>query len=158
MLFRSGIEGNTVKEENIKFLPIYMGLEGEETQGLCVGTENYFAINSQADPQKQKMAEDFLAWLYTSDAGRDLVTNELGFIAPYDTFKEEEAPSDPLGREVYDWMNREGKESVPWIFSVFPSQNFKNDFGAALLQYAQGTKDWASVKSTFVNRWKEEAA
>lgn len=154
----AGIEGNTVKEENIKFLPIYMGLEGEETQGLCIGTENYFAINSKADAQKQKMAEDFLAWLYTSDTGRDLVTNKLGFIAPYDTFKEDEAPSDPLGREVYDWMRREGKESVPWIFSIFPSQNFKNDFGAAILQYAQGTKDWASVKNTFVSRWKEEAA
>ncbi len=151
------ISGNTVEEENIKFLPLYIGLEGEENQGLCVGTEVYFAINSKADPQKQKMAEDFLDWLYTSESGKDLVTNKLGFIAPYDSFEEDEAPSDPLGREVYQWMRREGVETVPWVFSVFPSQNFKNDFGAALLQYAQGTKDWASVKNIFVTRWKEEA-
>ncbi len=152
------VGGNTVKEENIKFLPLYMGLEGEENQGLCVGTETYFAINSKADPEKQKMAEDFLAWLYTSDTGKDLVSTKLGFIAPYDTFGEEEAPRDPLGREVYSWMRKEGVESVPWIFSIFPSQNFKNDFGAALLQYAQGTKTWSDVKNTFVTRWKEEAA
>jgi raffinose/stachyose/melibiose transport system substrate-binding protein len=55
-------------------------------------------------------------------------------------------------------MNKEDVNTVPWIFSIFPSQNFKTDFGAALLQYAQGTKSWDEVVSTFVTRWKEEAA
>lgn len=152
----NGVSGNVVKAENIKFLPLYTGIEGEEKQGLCIGTENYFAINSQASAEKQKMAEDFLSWLYTSETGKDFVTNKLHFIAPYDTFEEKEAPSDPLGREVYEWMNREEVETVPWIFSIFPSQNFKNDFGAALLQYAQGTKSWNDVVTLFATRWKEE--
>ena len=152
----NGVSGNVVKAENIKFLPLYTGIEGEEKQGLCIGTENYFAINSQASAEKQKMAEDFLSWLYTSETGKDFVTNKLHFIAPYDTFEEKEAPSDPLGREVYEWMNRDGVETVPWIFSIFPSQNFKNDFGAALLQYAQGTKSWNDVVTLFATRWKEE--
>lgn len=154
----SGISGNTVKESDIRFLPIYSGIPGEETQGLCVGTENYFAINSQASAEKQKKAEDFLLWLYTSESGKDLVTNKLNFIAPYDTFKESETPSDPLGKEVYSWMNKEGVNTVPWTFSVFPGQNFKNDFGAALLQYVQGNKTWNEVVSTFITRWKEESA
>lgn len=154
----SEVSGNRVKAENIKFLPLYTGVEGEEKQGLCVGTENYFAINSQASAEKQKMAEDFLAWLYTSESGKDFVTNKLNFIAPYDTFEEAEEPSDPLGKEVYRWMNKEGVETVPWIFSIFPSQNFKTDFGAALLQYAQGNKTWDEVVSIFVTRWKEEIA
>ncbi len=152
------INGNTVSAENIKFLPLYIGVEGEERQGLCVGTENYFAINKQASPEKQKMAEDFLTWLYTSESGKALVTDKLGFIAPYDTFSDSEAPKDPLGREVYSWMNKENVNTVPWIFSVFPGQSFKNDFGAAILQYAQGTKTWDDVKGTFINRWKEESA
>lgn len=152
----NGVSGNVVKAENIKFLPLYTGIEGEEKQGLCIGTENYFAINSQVSEEKQKMAEDFLSWLYTSETGKDFVTNKLHFIAPYDTFEEKEAPSDPLGREVYEWMNREDVETVPWIFSIFPSQNFKNDFGAALLQYAQGTKSWNDVVTLFATRWKEE--
>lgn len=152
-----GVSGNTVESEKIKFLPIYIGADNEENQGLCVGTENYFAINSQASAEKQKMAEDFLNWLYTSETGKDLVTNKLNFIAPYDTFEEEEVPADPLGKEVYEWMSKENVNTVPWIFSIFPSQNFKTDFGAALLQYAQGTKSWNEVVSTFVTRWKEEA-
>ncbi len=152
----SHVNGNVVRAEDIKFLPLYTGIEGEETQGLCVGTENYFAVNSKASPEKQKMAEDFLNWLYTSDSGKDLVTNTLNFIAPYDTFEEAEAPSDPLGKEVYRWMNADDVNTVPWIFSIFPSQNFKSDFGAALLQYAQGTKNWDGVVTQFRNGWKEE--
>lgn len=152
------VNGNTVKSEKIKFLPLYIGAEGEYDQGLCVGTENYFAINAKASPEKQQLAEDFLTWLYTSESGKDMVTNELGFIAPYDTFEEDEAPADPLGKEVYEWMNREGVNTVPWVFSVFPSQNFKSDFGAALLQYAHGNRDWNDVVSLFRTRWKEESA
>ncbi len=150
------ISGNTVKAEDIKFLPMYTGVDGEDKQGLCVGTENYFAVNKQAPAEKQQLAIDFITWLYTSDSGKDLVTNELGFIAPYDTFEENEAPSDPLGREVYSWMNKEDVYTVPWVFSVFPGQSFKNDVGAGLLQYAQGTKSFEDVKEIFVNRWKEE--
>ena len=65
-------------------------------------------------------------------------------------------PADPLGKEVYSWMNKEDVYTVPWVFSVFPGQSFKNDVGAGLLQYAQGTKTWEDVKTVFVNRWKEE--
>ena len=32
------LDGNVVKKEDIKFLPIYTGVEGEEKQGLCVVT------------------------------------------------------------------------------------------------------------------------
>ena len=152
------VSGNRVKAENIKFLPMYTGAEGEETQGLSVGTEVYFAVNSQASAEKQKLATDFLTWLYTSESGKAMVTEKLGFIAPYDTFEDNEVPTDPLGKEVYSWMNKEGIDTVPWAFSVFPSQDFKTDFGSALLQYAQGTRTWESVVETVIKRWKEEAA
>ena len=48
--------------------------------------------------------------------------------------------------------------NIPWQFTLFPGQTFKDDFGAALLQYAQGTKTWDDVKDTVVTRWKEESA
>ncbi len=150
------VSGNQVKEDKIRLMPIYMGLPGEEKQGLCVGTENYFAVNAQASPEKQQLAEDFLLWLYTSETGKAFVTDRLHFIAPYDTFEEDEVPSDPLGREVYQWITKEDVQTLPWTFSIFPSQNFKTDLGAALLQYAQGNSTWEAVKATFVKRWKEE--
>ena len=151
------VKGNTVKPENIKYLPIYMGFENEENQGLCIGTENFFAINSKASEEEQKATEDFIYWLFSSEKGKTFVINELDLISPFDTFKEEEVPDDPLAKEVIRWMNTENIETIPWNFTVFPSQTFKSDFGSALLQYAQGTKTWNDVKNIFVNRWESES-
>jgi raffinose/stachyose/melibiose transport system substrate-binding protein len=151
-----GVEGNTVKPEDIKFLPIYIGLPGEEKQSISIGTENFYAINSQASPEKQKLAADFIYWLFSSDTGKKFVTNDLNFIAPFDTFGDNEKPTDPLSLEVIRYMSNTDLYNVAWNFTVFPSQTFKDDFGAALLQYAQGTMKWDDVKTLFVTEWKSE--
>jgi raffinose/stachyose/melibiose transport system substrate-binding protein len=153
----SDVTGNVVASEDIKFLPIYTGVSGEETQGLCVGTENFFAINAKASAEQQKLAEDFLYWLYSSEKGKDFVLNKLNFIAPFDTFSESERPSDPLANEIVNWMGKDGYASVAWNFTVFPSQTFKDEFGSALLQYAQGNKPWDDVTTTVVEKWKSES-
>ncbi len=153
----SGISGNVVKADKIKMLPLYTGHSGEEKQGICIGTEGYLAINKKASPEQQKAAADFLYWLYSSETGKKFVTEKLQFIAPFDTFGEEDRPSDPLGAEVYRWQEKEDVENLPWSFTVFPGQNFKKDFGAALLQYVQGTKSWSQVVDTFKQRWSEES-
>ena len=152
-----GIEGNTVEDEDIKFMPIYMGIEGEETQGLCIGTENYLAINKTLSEEKQKLAEDFLYWLFTSETGKEYVTDELDFITPFTSFDTDEVPDDPLAREVVSWMAREDKNSIDWNFTLFPSQTFKDNFGSSLLSYAQGTKPWNEVRDSVVNDWKRES-
>lgn len=153
----SGVAGNTVTENDIKYLPIYTGVEGEESQGLCVGTENYFAVNSKVSEEKQEMSIAFLEWLFSSDTGKAYVTNDLGFIAPFTTFNDDEKPADPLAKEVLSWMEKD-VNSVPWTFAAFPSENFKNAFGDALLEYAQGQKGWDEVVNTVQESWKTEVA
>jgi len=152
------VSGNKVKAENVKFLPIYTGVEGEEAQGLAVGTENFYAINAMASEEEQKAAADFIYWLYSSEQGKKYVVEKFGFIAPFDTFTANETPTDPLSVEVRNWMNKEGINSVPWNFTLFPSAQFKEDFGASLLKYAQGSKDWADVVKDTVAGWQKESA
>lgn len=154
----SGVSGNVVKAEDIKFLPIYTGVSGEEKQGLCIGTENYFCINGKVSEDKQKASADFLNWLYTSDKGKEYVTKKLGFIAPFDSFSDSERPDDPLAKEVTNWMSKKDIRTVEWAFESFPSQDYKNAVGAALLEYAQGGKTWDDVKSAVVDGWKTEKA
>lgn len=151
------VSGNKVKEENVKFLPIYTGVEGEESQGLAVGTENFYAINESATEQERQAAADFIYWLYSSDMGKQYVVEKFGFIAPFDTFDEDERPADPLATEVLNWMEKEGVDSVPWNFTLFPSAQFKEDFGASLLKYAQGSKTWADVVKDMVAGWEKES-
>jgi raffinose/stachyose/melibiose transport system substrate-binding protein len=152
----SGVEGNTVKADDVAFLPIYTGVAGEEKQSISVGTENFFAINSQVSAEKQKLAADFIWWLYSSSTGKAFVTNDLKFIAPFDTFAETEKPSDPLAKSLLSYMAKTDLYNVAWNFVAFPSQTFKENFGAALLQYAQGTKNWEDVKQLMVDQWKLE--
>ena len=153
-----GVEGNTVADEDIKFLPIYTSMAGEENQGLCIGTENFFCINSQASAEKQQASLDFLVWLFSSDTGKGFVKDKLGFIAPFNTFSDDEKPSDPLAKEVLAWMAKDGVKTVPWTFAAFPSQEFKNTFGAALLEYANGTKTWDEVTQLVKDTWAAEWA
>lgn len=151
----SDVEGNTVKEEDVKFMPIYAGIAGEENQGLCTGTENFWCVNSQASEADQKATLDFVNWMISSDAGKDYMVNSLGNAAPFSTFGDDEKPTDPLAKEMFRYMEN-GKNSVTWNFTTFPSQAFKDDFGAALLEYCNGNMTWDEVKDLVVSRWAEE--
>ena len=150
------VNGNVVKEQNIKYLPLYVGVDGEEKQGLCIGTENYLAINKKATPEQQKASLDFLDWLYSSKTGKKYVTEELGFITPFNTFEQNEQPADPLAREVASFMNNEKYTSVPWIFTAYPSEDFKKQVGNSLLEYAQGNKKWDDLVNDVKSKWKSE--
>lgn len=151
-------KGNVAKAEDVKFLPIYTGMKGEETQGICIGTENYFAINSQVDEATQKASIDFLVWLFSSDYGKKAVTKELGFLTPFSTFTDADLPDDPLAKDVLAWKAKEGENlhNLEWLFTAFPSEQFKKDMGAALLEYVQGQKDWEGVTQVVIDSWAAE--
>lgn len=150
------VPGNTVKESDVKFLPLYTGIEGEKEQGLCIGTENYIAINKKVSKESQDASLKFLDWLYSSKTGKKFVTSELDFITPFNTFSESELPADPLAREVTRYMNDTSLKSVPWIFTSFPSETFKSEVGSGLLDYVQGAADWTSVVDRIKKKWKSE--
>ena len=84
--------------------------------------------------------------------------NKLGFIAPFDSFGDDEHPNDPLAKEVLDWMKDGDVTTIPWDFTIFPSQTFKDNFGASLLQYAQGGKEWQAVVDDMKVDWANEKA
>ena len=153
----SEVSGNKVSEDDIKMLPLYTGHAGEENQGLCVGTESYIAVNSKVSDAKQKASIDFLEWLFSSEKGKDYVVNKLGFNAPFNTFSDDEKPDDPLSREVLRWLEKD-VNNLEWTFLSFPSEEFKNRFGASLLEYAQGNKDWNTVVSDVTSSWESERA
>lgn len=149
----SKVSGNTVKADDIKYLPLYIGIDGEEKQGLCIGTENYLAINKNVSEEKQKSSVAFLEWLFSSKTGKDYVVNKLNFISPFTTFDDNEKPDDPLAREVISWMEKD-KTTVEWVFNSFPSLDFKDDVGNALLEYVQGSKSWEDVEKATKDSWK----
>ena len=59
-----------------------IGAEGEENQGLCTGSENYWCVNKKASEEDIQATLDFLTWVVESEEGRDMLANEMGFITP----------------------------------------------------------------------------
>ena len=114
------------------------------------------AIRGKATAAEQQAAADFLWWLFSTEKGKTFVTDELGFIAPFDTFSADETPDDPLAKEVVRWLNNDKVVNIPWNFTVFPSQTYKESLGSALLKYAQGSMSWDQVKKQAVDEWKKE--
>ena len=136
-------------------LPIYIGAEGEENQGLCTGSENYWCVNKNAAPEDIQATLDFLNWVVTSDAGRDALANKMGFVTPFKTFADGYQSTNPLIL-ANDEYTKAGKTPVSWNFTTMPSEEWKNGVGSALLEYAQGTGKWDNVVTAFVDGWKTE--
>ena len=151
------IKDNEVADEDMGMLPIYIGVDGEENQGLCTGSENYWCVNNQASEEDIQATLDFLNWVITSDAGRTSLSQDMGFVTPFDTFTDEYQAQNPLVAAANEYIEA-GKESVAWCFTTMPSENWKNNLGGALLNYAQGTGAWDSVQTAFVDGWAEEYA
>ena len=143
--------------ENLTMLPIYIGVEGEENQGLCTGTENYWCVNAIADQEDIDATIAFLEWVITSEEGRKSMSQDMGFVVPFDTFTGEYASTNPLVA-VDTAYTAAGKAPVSWNFPTMPSENWKNMVGSALTAYAAGTGDWAGVVTAFVDGWATEAA
>ena len=151
----SDVDGNVVKEDKIKFIPMYMGLPDESSRGISVGTESYLAVNSKASEEDQKASIDFANWLYAGD-GMQYVVDDLGFIAPFKGFKDLGTPDDPLGKQVAEAIQDSSLKTYPWTFQYMPSQQFKDDFGADLAQYAAGNLEWDEVVKAFQENWAAE--
>ena len=150
------IKDNEVADEDLGMLPIYIGVDGEEDQGLCTGSENYWCVNKNASEEDIQATLDFMKWVVESDEGRDMLANQMGFVTPFTTFADY-LPDNPLVKANAEYTEA-GKTPVSWNFTTMPSENWKNNLGGALLNYAQGTGTWDSVQTAFVDGWAEEYA
>ncbi len=151
------ITADGLTDEDLGMLPIYIGAPGEENQGLCTGSENYWCVNKNASEEDIQATLDFLNWCITSDTGRDAIANTMGFLTPFKSFDDGYMPANPLVA-IADGYIADGKTAVSWNFSSIPSETWKDNVGAALTEYAQGTGDWSAVEDAFVNGWATEYA
>ena len=152
------IKDNEVAEEDMGMLPIYIGVDGEENQGLCTGSENYWCVNKNASEEDIQATLDFMNWCVTSEEGTKMMCSAdgMGFVIP---FKNNLKSENPLVNIANDYMEK-GYTPVDWTFSTMPSEQWKNDLGSALTTYAADQTDanWKLVQTAFVDGWAKEAA
>ena len=156
---------SSVGDENLGMLPIYIGADGEENQGLCTGTENYWCVNAKASEADIKATEDFMAWLSTDDTALKAICGSqgampsgadgMGFVTPF----KKNLESDNLLVNIASQYVADGKTPVSWNFTTMPSETWKNEVGSALTVYASDQTDanWDLVKKAFVEGWATES-
>lgn len=151
----SNLIGAGMTDDDLGMLPIFIGAPGEENQGLCTGSENYWCVNSQASEADIQATLDFLAWVITSDEGRNSMANEMGFLTPFSTFDDGYVAENALIAAADEYIAG-GKKSVAWCFPTMPSETWKDGVGSALTEYAAGTGEWDAVVTAFVDGWVTE--
>lgn len=145
-----------VGAENLGILPIYIGVEGEENQGVCTGTENYWCVNAKASEADIKATLAFMNWCVTSETGINGMCKEMGFVIPFAGNLESE---NVLINAANEYIAN-GKFPVTWDFPTIPSEEWKNGVGSALTTYAADQTDdnWNAVVKAFVDGWATEKA
>ena len=139
-------------DENLGMMPIYIGAEGEENQGLCTGTENYWCVNKEAAADDIQATLDFMYWCVNSAEGTKAMAEDMGFVIP---FKNAQETTNLFVKQDAE-MTAAGKTPVSWNFTTMPSEEWKNGVGSALTAYAAGTGDWNGVVTAFVDGWATE--
>ena len=153
-------------DDNLGMLPIYIGVEGEENQGLCTGTENYWCVNAKASEADIQATLDFMYWCVSSEVGTKAMCGGegampsgqagMGFVIP---FKGNQESTNPLVNISNQYV-ADGYESVSWNFSTMPSEEWKNGVGSARTTYAadQSAANRDAGVTAFVDGWAAEAA
>ena len=147
-------DGRVVEDENVVFIPISCGVEGEENMGLNVTGSQYMCINSQASEEDQAAAEEFLVWLFSSDTGKQLVAEKLQFMTPFSTMSDATYTNPLYASEAA--ITEAGKTAYCAAANLIPDQTWKDNMGANLLMYAQGQMEWDDVVSNAVETWAVE--
>lgn len=142
-----------IEDQELGMLPIYIGVEGEEQQGLCTGSENYWCINRHADPADIEATKAFVDWLATTPEGQRALTDQLGLTTPFASAVPQNALQQAAQADL-----ESGRTPVAWVFPTIPSERWKTAVGAAMLEYAQGSVDWDAVERAFIEGWAAESA
>lgn len=142
-------KGFKMNPDDLTMIPLYCGVDGEEKAGLCNGTENCWAVNSQASEADIQATLDFLKWVVTSDEGTTMMAEQFGAV-PFKQAKE----ATNVFCEAANQCLADGKYNVTWAFNYTPNvDQWRAGVKSALLQYSANGGDWADVEKAYVDGW-----
>lgn len=70
-------------DHQLGILPLYIGRENEENQGLCVAATGYWCVRNDAPEEDIQATLDFLSYLVQPDEDGKVPVDALGLLAPY---------------------------------------------------------------------------
>lgn len=131
-----------------------MGITGLPINGnskICVGVASVWCVNADATAEEQKLAMDFLTWLYTSETGTHYMMDEFGFIPVVDGM--ESKSLDPLSTAVAEAVA--AGNILPWTFNTeWPAGIISTDLAPITQEFftssMTGTEYLEALNAAFV--------
>ena len=147
----SGLSEKGMVAEDLIMIPYYCGVEGEEKAGLNCGTENYWAVNSEASEADIQATLDFMKWLVTDPEASAMAVETFG-VMPYTNAA---ASSNPFLAQANNYLGA-GHYNMWWATNYQPNVDaYRAAAVSALNAYNADPSDanWATVVSAFIDGW-----
>ena len=152
----SNLEGKGMKAEALTMIPYYCGVEGEEKVGLNAGTENYWAVNSEASEEDIQASLDFLYWVVTNPEASAIAVGTFG-VMPYTNAVES---TNPFYGAANEYLAK-GCSIMECVNGFQPNvAAYRATAVSAMNQYNADPTDenWALVVAAFVDGWAVQYA
>lgn len=152
----ASLQEKGMNAEELTMIPYYCGVEGEEMAGLNCGTENYWAVNSEASEEDIQATLDFMYWLVTDAEASRIAVDSFG-VMPYTNAATSTNPFLAIANEYA----ANGRYSMWWATNYQPNVDaYRATVVSALNQYDADQTDanWEQVVTAFVDGWAAQYA
>lgn len=152
----SSLEEKGMKAEDLAMIPYYCGVAGEEKAALNCGTENYWAVNAEADEDDIQATLDFMYWLVTDPEASEKAVATFG-VMPY---KQAAASANPFFVDANNYLAA-GNYNLWWATNYQPNVDaYRAALVSAINDYNANPSDatWATVETAFVQGWATQYA
>ena len=89
----------------------------EGNKAISVSVPIAWYVNTDASEDEQKLAKDFLEWLYTSETGKSYMMDKFNFIPVVDGMENKNL--DPINQAVSEAVIK--GNTIPWVMSNWPA-------------------------------------
>ena len=147
----SNLESKGMKAEDLHMYPYYCGVEGEENIGLNAGTENYWAVNSEASEEDIQATLDFMYWVVTDPEASEIAVGTFG-VMPY---KQAIESPNPFYGSANEYLAK-GCDIMACVNGFQPNVDaYRATAVSALNAYNADPTDanWEAVVAAFVDGW-----
>ena len=156
--------------DTLTFLPVKMpftqsdikveGLTVEHIlESIPVFVPGYYVINDKVSDEEKALAEEFLVWLNTTEAGQKFVIEDMAFI-PYNADPETTSAGYSLGDSIISYMS-EGR-TLTNAYAGAPAGWATDTFGLWLMENYINTAEWPDsayedIADHLISSWAEMA-
>ena len=147
----SGLAEKGMDAANLTMIPYYCGVEGEEKAGLNCGTENYWAVNSEASEADIQATLDFMKWLVTDPEASAIAVGTFG-VMPY---KSAVDSTNPFLAQANAYLAN-GCYNMWWATNYQPNVDaYRAAAVSAMNAYNADPTDanWEQVVTAYIDGW-----